>query len=662
MELSSRQHGSDGDDPRASRTGSAEVFRDCVDQLSLMIGAYEGPEHVVVLANEMYRQFTQAAEPIGKPVREILPGFEAQQILALVERVFRSGKQESGREWRIQIGEDDDGAPQEVFLDMVLDPYFDGEGRIAGTVGYAIDVTDKVNQRRAAEQRTSEAQSRYERARDVVAELQAALLPTALPVLPQAKIAARYLIAAQDQAAGGDWFDAIALPDGTVALVVGDVVGHGVAASAAMGQLRAVLKHLLFTTDDLSAVLEQVNAFARREKALRACTLAVLRIDPRTGRFTYSLCGHPAPLVLHHDGSTSYLDDSTGGPLGVGRTPVVASGQLGENDLVLLYSDGLIERPNRTLVESAAELATVASDAAMNRVLPKGSADSATERVCQLTVELLTRSGYRDDVTTLAFQRLATPVAPLSAHFTATLEQLPLARRAIRHWLSEVDTGRGDHDALELVVGETFTNAVDHAYPDSPGPVHLTAELQPDGVCELRVADEGRWRDPVPGDHRRGHGLLLCEQLVDELTLTHPPQRAGEPEGARGTTVTVRHHLNRPAMLASATTSSPSGDGTTPYRSEVVADDRGQLIRVFGSVDAASGVAFERDLLKVSRGGTMPLTVDLAGITHLASSGVRVLFEVVDQLAAHRRKATLIAPAGGPAALVLDLVDLEHRS
>ena len=77
--------------------------------------------------------------------------------------------------------------------------------------------------------------------RAIVAELQEALLPTALPVLPRARIAARYLVAGQEQAAGGDWFDAIPLNGGAVALVVGDVIGHGLSASAAMGQLRAVL-------------------------------------------------------------------------------------------------------------------------------------------------------------------------------------------------------------------------------------------------------------------------------------------------------------------------------------------------------------------------------------------------------------------------------------
>jgi serine phosphatase RsbU (regulator of sigma subunit) len=86
-------------------------------------------------------------------------------------------------------------------------------------------------------------------------ELQQEFLPKGLPVLPRARIAARYLVPAADQAAGGDWFDALPLAGGAVALVVGDVVGHGVAASAAMGQLRAVLRFVLATQRDLTVAL-----------------------------------------------------------------------------------------------------------------------------------------------------------------------------------------------------------------------------------------------------------------------------------------------------------------------------------------------------------------------------------------------------------------------
>src|SRR5690242_5827348 len=78
-----------------------------------------------------------------------------------------------------------------------------------------------------------------------VAALQAALLPSGVPLLPRVALGARYLLAEADTAAAGDWYDAVVLSDGSIGLVVGDVVGHGLAASAAMGQLRAVARHCL---------------------------------------------------------------------------------------------------------------------------------------------------------------------------------------------------------------------------------------------------------------------------------------------------------------------------------------------------------------------------------------------------------------------------------
>src|SRR5260370_849114 len=125
-----------------------------------------------------------------------------------------------------------------------------------------------------------DAAGRHEAARGVAAELQEALLPTALPVLPQVRIAARYLVAGHEQAAGGDWFDAIPLAGGSVALTVGDVVGHGVAASAAMGQLRAVLAELFAAEHDLGQVLERSDAFAAKTPALRAATLTLAVAHP----------------------------------------------------------------------------------------------------------------------------------------------------------------------------------------------------------------------------------------------------------------------------------------------------------------------------------------------------------------------------------------------
>ena len=305
--------------------------------------------------------------------------------------------------------------------------------------------------------------------RGIVAELQEALLPTALPVLPRARIAARYLVAGQEQAAGGDWFDAIPLNGGGVALVVGDVVGHGVAASAAMGQLRAVLAELLAAEDDLGHVLRRTDAFAARMPSLRAATLALAVLDPAAGTLRYTTCGHPPPLVIGVDGTARYLEGTGTGPLGTGSPPVLASSTLAPGELVLLYSDGLVERPDRTIAEGMAELAVVAADAAANRSPGPGrtsTADpTAAERVCQLTVELLTRTGHADDITALAAQWLADPVPALHLSLPSERTSLTTARDAFADWLSRLDATADDWEALHLAMVEVFTNAIEHAYP-----------------------------------------------------------------------------------------------------------------------------------------------------------------------------------------------------
>ena len=139
------------------------------------------------------------------------------------------------------------------------------------------------------------------------------------------------------------------------------------AASAAMGQLRAVLAELLAAEDDLGHVLRRTDAFAARMPSLRAATLALAVLDPAAGTLRYTTCGHPPPLVIGVDGAARYLEGTGTGPLGTGSPPVLATSTLAPGEVVLLYSDGLVERPNRTIAEGMAELAVVAADAAANR-------------------------------------------------------------------------------------------------------------------------------------------------------------------------------------------------------------------------------------------------------------------------------------------------------
>ena len=506
--------------------------------------------------------------------------------------------------------------------------------------------------------------------RGIVAELQEALLPTALPVLPRARIAARYLVAGQEQAAGGDWFDAIPLDGGAVALVVGDVVGHGLSASAAMGQLRAVLAELLAAEDDLGQVLRRTDAFAARMPSLRAATLVLVVLDPAAGTLRYTTCGHPPPLVIGVDGRARYLKGTGTGPLGTGSPPVLASSTLAPGELVLLYSDGLVERPDRTIAEGMGELAVVAADAAANRVPADGpnkhgphkhgpnehGADpGAAERVCQLSVEVLTRTGHTDDITALAAQWLADPVPPLQLTLPSTRSSLTTARDAFADWLSRLDATADDWEALHLAMVEMVTNAIEHAYPrEAPGIIELDATLGRDGSVTCLITDHGTWQPPDPADADRGHGLMVAGHVVDKLLVSHP--------ASGGTTVTLRHRLRRPAMLASGHQGEQAAYRAEPPFTVDTSITAGSTARalVGGPVDIGTADLLARRLLSVSRGGTVPLVADLTGVTQLASAGVRVLYQVSEQLTVHGQELTLVTVRGSAAHLVLELVRLDY--
>ena len=506
--------------------------------------------------------------------------------------------------------------------------------------------------------------------RGIVAELQEALLPTALPVLPRARIAARYLVAGQEQAAGGDWFDAIPLDGGAVALVVGDVVGHGLSASAAMGQLRAVLAELLAAEDDLGQVLRRTDAFAARMPSLRAATLVLVVLDPAAGTLRYTTCGHPPPLVIGVNGKARYLQGTGTGPLGTGSPPVLASSTLAPGELVLLYSDGLVERPDRTIAEGMGELAVVAADAAANRVPADGpnkhgphkhgpnehGADpGAAERVCQLSVEVLTRTGHTDDITALAAQWLADPVPPLQLALPSTRSSLTTARDAFADWLSRLDATADDWEALHLAMVEMVTNAIEHAYPrEAPGIIELDATLGRDGSVTCLITDHGTWQPPDPADADRGHGLMVAGHVVDKLLVSHP--------ASGGTTVTLRHRLRRPAMLASGHQGEQAAYPAEPPFTVDTSITAGSTARalVGGPVNIGTADLLARRLLSVSRGGTVPLVADLTGVTQLASAGVRVLYQVSEQLTVHGQELTLVTVRGSAAHLVLELVRLAY--
>lgn len=652
-----------------ARVGSAQTVRDVFDQLGVMVVAWEGADHVAVAANEQYRRFVGRTQFIGQAWGAVMPELEGQQFLEILDRVYSSGETHVGTEWRFQIRRDDTDQLHEIFVDFHVTPRRDAEGATIGAVASVVDVTDRVHQRQEAALRTAHVQEKYEAVHDVVVELQRALLSMSLPVLPTATVAARYLVAAHDQAAGGDWFDAFVLDDGQLALVVGDVVGHGVVASAAMGQLRAVLEELLRTERQLETVLGRLDAFAAHNPSMRAATAAVVLLDPDTGKVVYGRCGHPAPIVLGEDGSTRLLDAGAGSPLGTGASHSLAHTTLAPGEVVLLYSDGLVERAGHSLDEGVHELTRIASAALTNSSLPVGASASAADRVAELVMELMTRGGHEDDVTVLVAQRLREPVEDLDLRLGATPESLHQANAAFGAWLAALGPSAADRFALELAVTEAVTNTIEHAYPAGrPGELGVVASVLPTGGICVRISDEGRWQKPPAEATTGGRGLLLMSQVVDEAEVLHPPQSVNAPEGDRGTTVVLRHRAHRDAVMASGRSlvHDGSSDGAPPELSlEVSVEDGdadgGPVVRLSGPVDLDTAERARVALLGASRGGVRSLTVDLTQVGQLASAGVRELFEVREQVLANRKEMVIIAEPGSPAAVVLELVGLAYR-
>jgi anti-anti-sigma factor len=213
-----------------------------------------------------------------------------------------------------------------------------------------------------------------------------------------------------------------------------------------------------------------------------------------------------------------------------------------------------------------------------------------------------------------------------------------------------------------MAVVETVTNAIEHAYPaGQSGPIVFNLALLPDGQVECLITDYGTWHLPDPSAADRGNGLMVAEHMVDQMVISHPSQDDGALPGAASTVVRLLHRVRRPVMLAadaSADAAMPPPWAPLAVETELTSD--GASVWVRGSVDITTADEFLRRLLAACRGGTLPLTVDLAGVSHLASAGVSALYRLARQLTGHGNRLQLLARAGSPAQAVLDLVRLPY--
>ncbi|WP_079063517.1 SpoIIE family protein phosphatase [Streptacidiphilus griseoplanus] len=358
---------------------------------------------------------------------------------------------------------------------------------------------------------------RFTREHTAALTLQRSLLPHRLAGRTAVEVASRYLPADGQTGVGGDWFDVIPLSGARVALVVGDVVGHGIEAAAAMGRLRTAVQTLAdmeLPPDELLAHLDDLVVRLTEEEAATAilgatCLYAVY--DPVTLRCTLARAAHLPPAVVDTDGRVTFPELPAGPPLGLGSLPFESAElQLAEGSLLALYTNGLVERrPGGDI------------DVGLDRLRAALSQpDRPLEQLCGRVLRSMHRERPSDDVALLLARtrglgadEVATWDLPVDPAVVGTAREL--AARQLESWgLPELLF------TTELVVSELVTNAIRHA----AGPIQLRLIRQTVLTCEVSDASSTspRLRHARTTDEG-GRGLLLVAQLSRRWGTRHTP-------------------------------------------------------------------------------------------------------------------------------------------
>ncbi|WP_431044335.1 SpoIIE family protein phosphatase [Streptomyces sp. P1-3] len=387
---------------------------------------------------------------------------------------------------------------------------------------------------------------RYTREHNAALALQRNLLPHRLTGGAALDVATRYLPTGSQGGVGGDWFDVIPLSGGRVALVVGDVVGHGITAAATMGRLRTAVHTLAdmdLSPDELLAHLDDLVIRLTEEEHDDAVSAAVLGAtclyavyDPVTRRCAMARAGHPAPAVVDPGGAVSFPDLPAGPPLGLGSLPFESAElELPDGSLIALFTDGLIGPADDNVDLRLRRL---------GRALAQP--ELPLEELCTTVVDSMLSGPPGDDVALLVARTRG-----LDAHQVASWD-LPADPAVVSSARAMTDRQLAEWglDELrmttELVVSELVTNAIRHAV----GPIRLRLIRHEVLVCEVADASNTspRLRHARTTDEG-GRGLFLVAQLTrrwgtrytrrgkiiwTELELPASPSRGSVRTGAGG--------------------------------------------------------------------------------------------------------------------------------
>jgi GAF domain-containing protein/anti-sigma regulatory factor (Ser/Thr protein kinase) len=347
-------------------------------------------------------------------------------------------------------------------------------------------------------------QARLYEQRRVAEALQRRLLSAEVPAASGLEVAARYLPAAGGRL-GGDWYDVFQLAGGRVAVVVGDVVGHGLAPAAVMAQLRTAVRAYAADGVEPGEVVGRVNHLMWHLGPLSMTTLAYLVLDPATESLEIVNAGHPPPLIAEPGAEPRFLEAPRGIALGATSTAIYTAGTLPlpTGSTVLLYTDGLVERRGEPI------------DAGLERLRALVTGAHDVDDLCSSIVTALVPAAPADDVAVIAV-RIPPLGDSLRTRWKASPDSLAGVRYLLGRWLRGRGATRDEIYDITVATQEACTNAIEHAYAPGPAGFELTAEFT-QGRVRLAVRDRGHWR--APRGTNRGRGLPMMRALMDRVDV-----------------------------------------------------------------------------------------------------------------------------------------------
>jgi hypothetical protein len=362
-----------------------ETLAQVVAQAPMAVAVLHGPEHRYALFNERYLELGPSDRvEAGLSVAECFP--EAQVAIPLLDRAF-AGETVKLDEFKVPFPGPGSYDGHRIY-DAMYTPILEGDDP-TGVLVTASEITEQVRRRDSLEHALVEE-------RHLAMQLQAALLPIEMPVVPGAEFAVKYLPASTGIGVGGDWYDVVALDGGGVLLVMGDICGHGLQAATEMAQVRAAVRAYAIEDPRPEQVLTRLARFSTSLGLPDMITVGLGILDVVGKTMTYSSAGHLPPLLMRPGSQPGFAVHEGGPPLGsLNATYSAVEIAVPSGSFMVMYTDGVVEERDRPLDvtmeelrqaavgdwESAADLCTALSE---HPRTGNATLDDAAVLVCSL--------------------------------------------------------------------------------------------------------------------------------------------------------------------------------------------------------------------------------------------------------------------------------------